>query len=121
MMKKIYALVDGLGLPLPTDKVLHFMVMLVVLSFGVPLAIWLSGMDAVMIFRYALWLLFDVGASEREFAQITMLILSQIAIFYKEHRDGWVKGWFFDVFAGELGMFFGFVIGGGIIARLMGL
>jgi hypothetical protein len=121
MMEKLYRLVDGLGLPFPADKVLHFGVMLLVLSFGVPLAIWLSGTDAVMLFRYALWVLFDVGTSDREFAQLTMLILSQIAIFYKEHRDGWVKGWFFDVFAGELGVLFGLVIGGGIIARLLGM
>ena len=121
MMKKAYALVDGMRLPLPTDKVLHFLVMLLVLSFGIPLAIWLSGTDAVLIFRAFLQFMFDVAPSDREFAQITMLILSQIAILYKEHRDGWIKGWFFDVFAGELGMFFGFLMGGGIIAGLLGL
>ena len=121
MIQKFYNLLYGMGIKSGHDKVLHFTVMFTVLTFCVPIAIWLSSFDAFIYFRYLLWILFDVSPSDRDFAQLSLLMLAQIAIFYKEHRDGWVKGWFFDVFAGEIGMIAGFIMGGGVIARLMGM
>lgn len=79
------------------DKVKHIIVMLIITVVIVPTFIYI----------------FD-----REAGNIISLITSVLIILGKEAYDGWKNDWIMDIFAGLVGIFIGFVIGGALIARV---